>query len=264
MLSLAAREYSRSAWFFFWLIAGCGCTWSQQPNPRPKIAVALQGGGAKGLAHIGVLQWLEDHHIPVDYVAGTSMGGLVGGLYATGHSPAEIKRIVTDISWPEVLSGKTPYSDLSFRRKEDLRAFPNGLELGLKQGLQAPGGLVSGHEVRLVIDSNVLPYSDGRSFDKLPIPFRCVATDLISGKSVVFHGGSLADALRATMSIPGVFSPVKEDGKILADGGLLNNLPTDVAKQMGADIVIGVHLSTGPAVPANLNSMFQVAADLRM
>ena len=260
MPALAIRECPRFAWFFFWLIASCGCALSQQPNPRPKIAVALQGGGAKGLAHIGVLQWLEDHHIPIDYVAGTSMGGLVGGLYATGHSPAEIKQIVTDIAWPEVLSGKTPYSDLAFRRKEDLRAFPNGFELGLKKGLQPPGGLVSGHQVRLVIDRYVLPYSDVRSFDILPIPFRCVATDLVSGKSVVFDRGSLADALRATMSIPGVFAPLKEDGKILADGGLLNNLPTDVAKQMGADIVIGVHLSTGPAVPANLSSMFQVAS----
>jgi NTE family protein len=259
MFTLPVGEYSRFVWFFFWLMAPCGCAWSQQPNPRPKIAVALQGGGAKGLAHIGVLQWFEEHHIPVDYVAGTSMGGLIGGLYATGHSPAEIKSIVTDIDWHQVLSGEVPYRDLAFRRKEDLRAFPNGLELGLKQGLQPPGGLVSGHQVRLLIDRYVLPYSDGRSFDKLPIPFRCVATDLVSGKSVVFADGSLANALRATMSIPGVFSPIRRDGQILADGGLLNNLPTDLAKQMGADIVIGVHLSTGPVAPANLSSLFQVA-----
>jgi NTE family protein len=249
----------RFVWFFVLLMASCGRVWSQQPNPRPKIAVALQGGGAKGLAHIGVLQWLEDHHIPVDYVAGTSMGGLVGGLYATGHSPAEIQGIVEEIDWNNVLSGATPYRDLAFRRKEDLRAFPNSLELGLKRGLRPPGGLVSGQPVRLIIDRHVLPYSDGRSFDKLPIPFRCVATDLVSGKSVVFQNGSLANALRATMSLPGVFSPIKEDGKILADGGLLNNLPTDVAKQMGADIVIGVHLTTGPVAPESLHSMFQVA-----
>jgi NTE family protein len=211
----------RFIWFFF-LVIGMGpygCFAFQQPNPRPKIGVALQGGGAKGMAHIGTLQWLEDHHIPIDYIAGTSMGGLVGGLYATGHSPAEIERIVKDIDWDTVLSGNTSYRDLAFRRKEDLRSFPNGLELGLKEGLQLPGGLISGQAVRLVIDRYVLPYSDGRSFDTLPVPFRCVATDLVSGKQVVFQNGSLANALRATMSIPGAFSPVKEDGKILADGG---------------------------------------------
>jgi NTE family protein len=257
---LSVREHVRLVCVFLLATAFCERGWPEQAHPRPKIAVALQGGGAKGLAHIGVLQWLEDHHIPVDYVAGTSMGGLVGGLYATGHSPAEIERIVRGINWNEVLSGTTPYRELAFRRKEDLRAFPNGLELGLREGLQPPGGLISGQGVRFVIDRYVLPYSDGRSFDSLPVPFRCVATDLVSGKSIVFKDGSLTDALRATMSIPGVFSPVKQDGKILADGGLLNNLPTDVAKQMGADIVIGVHLTTGPVAPKNLTSLFQVAA----
>ena len=246
--------------FFLLLMNPYSLLWPQQPDPRPRIGVALQGGGAKGLAHIGVLRWLEDHHIPIDYVAGTSMGGLVGGLYATGRTPLEIESIVEDIDWNDVLSGKTPYRELPFRRKEDLRAFPNGLELGLKQGLQLPGGLISGQPVRLIIDRYVLPYSNGKSFDELPIPFRCVATDLVSGKSVVLKDGSLANALRATMSIPGVFSPVKQDGMILADGGLLNNLPTDVARQMGADVVIGVHLTTGPVAPTNLTSMFQVAA----
>jgi NTE family protein len=249
----------RRARFFFCLFAVCSLAWSQQPKPRPKVAVALQGGGAKGLAHIGVLQWFEEHHIPVDFVAGTSMGGLIGGLYATAYSPTEIRDIVQNVDWGSVLSGAIPYPDLAFRRKEDLRAFPNGLELGLKNGVQPPGGLNSGQAVRFIIDRYVLPYSDVKTFDALPIPFRCVATDLVSGEPVVFRSGSLPDALRATMSIPGVFSPVKQDGKILADGGLLNNLPTDVARQMGADVVIGVHLSTGPVAPQNLTSMFQVA-----
>jgi NTE family protein len=255
----SVREQARFVWFFLLIMVSCNRAWSQQPVTRPKIAVALQGGGAKGVAHIGVLRWLEEHHIPVDYVAGTSMGGLVGGLYATGHSPDEIERIVKDIDWNEVLSTSIPYPDLAFRRKEDLRAFPNALGLGLKGGLQPPGGLISGQAVRLIIDRNVLPYSDGRSFDKLPIPFRCVATDLVSEKSVVFQDGSLSDALRATMSIPGAFSPIRQDGKVLADGGLLDNLPTDVAKQMGADIVIGVHLTTGPVVPKNVTSLLEVA-----
>src|SRR3954452_14950168 len=133
MPALAVRECPRFAWFFFWLIASCGCALSQQPNPRPKIAVALQGGGAKGLAHIGVLQWLEDHHIPVDYVAGTSMGGLVGGLYATGHSSTELQEIIRSINWDEVLVGKTPYPDLAFRRKQDALEYPNHMEFGIKK-----------------------------------------------------------------------------------------------------------------------------------
>jgi len=226
---------------------------------RPTIGVALEGGGAKGLAHIGVLQWFEDHHIPVDYIAGTSMGGLIAGLYATGRRPAEIQQMVSEINWDEVLAGQTPYLDLSFRRKEDLRAYPNYLELGLRHGVALPSGLTSGQSVSLLIDRYVLPYSYPRSFDELPIPFRCVATDLVSGREEVFSSGSIASALRATMSIPGVFAPVKVRGKIYADGGLLNNLPTDVVKKMGPDIVIGVHLSVGPSDPKQLRNMFQIA-----
>jgi len=243
-------------WLLAWVPFASG--WSQQASQRPKIGVALQGGGAKGLAHVGVLQWFEDHHIPIDYVAGTSMGGLIGGLYATGLRPPQIQQIVENIDWREVLSGDTPFEDLPFRRKEDLRAFPNGLEVGLRHGPQPPGGLISGQSVRLLIDQYVLAYSNNRSFDNLPIPFRCVATDLVSGKPVVFENGSLANALRATMSIPGVFSPVRDDGHVYADGGLLDNLPTDVVKQMGADIVIGVHLTTGPVDPGNVKSLFAV------
>src|SRR5215469_7603605 len=232
---------------------------SQQPGARPKIGVALQGGGAKGLAHIGVLQWFEDHHIPIDYIAGTSMGGLVGGLYAAGYSPAEIQKIVEGVDWDDVLSGQTPYPALAFRRKEDYRDLPSSLEIGLRHGVQPPGGLNSGQAVRMIIDRYVFPYSNVANFDQLPTPFRCVATDLVTGKPFVFHDGSLPNALRATMSIPGVFSPVKESGTVLADGGLLNNLPTDIVKQMGADIVIGVHLSVGPTKPQTLRSLLGVA-----
>ena len=232
----------------------------QQPVGRKKIGVALEGGGAKGLAHIDVLRWFEEHHIPIDYIAGTSMGGLIAGMYATGYSPAQIQQIVTEIDWNQVLAGTTPYPDLAFRRKEDLRAYPNSLEIGLRRGPELPGGLNSGQSVRMVIDRYVLPYSGNRSFDTLPVPFRCVATDLVSGKPVVFEDGSLAEALRATMSIPGVFSPVPTSkGQVLADGGLLDNLPTDVVKGMGPDIVIGVHLAEAPVSPRNVTSMFQVA-----
>jgi NTE family protein len=225
---------------------------------RTKIGVALEGGGALGLAHIGVLQWFEDHHIPVDYVAGTSMGGLVGGLYASGMSPEQLKELVEAQNWDIVIGGATPYQDLSYRRKEDNRAYPNKIIFGLKNGLSLPAGLNAGHQITLMIDRETLAYSKLKSFDDLPIPFRCVATDLVSGKEQVFGDGSLPRALRATMSIPGLFSPVRDGEKVYVDGGLVGNLPTDVVRQMGADIVIAVHLETPPAKPEDIQSLFSV------
>src|SRR6059058_2710890 len=228
------------------------------PRPRPKIGVALEGGGAMGLAHIGVLKWFEEHHIPVDYVAGTSMGGLVGGFYATGMTPDELKTLIEGMDWRKILGDRTPYEDLSFRRKEDQRAYPNSLIFGLRGGLRLPAGLNAGHQIGLIIDRMTLSYDEVPSFDALPVPFRCVATDLVSGKSYVFKDGSLAVALRATMSIPGAFSPVRDGKAVFVDGGLLNNLPTDVVRQMGAEIVIAVHLESAPADAKDIQSVFGV------
>ncbi|MFI5057601.1 MAG: patatin-like phospholipase family protein [Candidatus Acidiferrales bacterium] len=230
----------------------------QAPARRARIGVALEGGGALGLAHIGVLEWFEEHHIPVDYLAGTSMGGMVGGFYATGKSPAELKKLIEGVDWDRLLGDRTPYEDLSYRRKEDQRAYPNSLIFGLRNGLSLPAGLNAGHQISLLIDRETLPYFDVGSFDALPVPFRCVATDLVSGRQVVFDQGPLAEALRATMSIPGVFTPVTVGDKVLVDGGLVNNLPTDVVRQMGADIVIAVHLETHPAGAKDLQSIFSV------
>ena len=225
---------------------------------RLKIGVALEGGGALGLAHIGVLQWFEDHHIPVDYIAGTSMGGLVGGLYATGKSPAELKNLVEQQNWDIIIGGTTAYEDLTYRRKEDARAFPSRLELGLKHGFSLPSGLNSGQGVSLLIDRETLAYAHTGSFDSFPIPFRCVATNLTTGDTVVFDHGSIAQALRSTMSIPGVFAPVRDGKNIYVDGGLLGNLPTDVVRKMGADVVIAVHLSIAPVDPNQIQSLFSV------
>jgi len=233
-------------------------TGSSQPAQRLRIGVALEGGGALGLAHIGVLQWFEDHHIPIDYIAGTSMGGLVGGLYATGKSPAELKALVATQDWDTIIGGEVPYEDLSFRRKEDRTAYQNSLNLGLKHGLAPPEGLSTGHKIGLLIDRETLPYSDVESFDDLPIPFRCVATDLVSGEKVVFKQGELSQAMRATMSLPGIFAPVHDGEKVYVDGGLVGNLPTDVVREMGADIVIGVHLESAPANADSIRSVFQV------
>jgi NTE family protein len=231
------------------------------PAARPKLGLVLEGGGALGLAHIGVLQWMEEHRIPVSYIAGTSMGGLVGGIYATGRSPAEVKEITNGIDWDDVLRGQTPFQDLSFRRKQDAHEVPNSLEFGLRKGLQFPGGFNTGQQVSLILDKVALPYSELKSFNDLPIPFACVATDLVSGKPHVFRSGPLSLALRSTMSLPGIFTPVRTGEHIYADGGLLNNIPIDVAKEMGADIVIGIHLETEPISPTAPLSSFAVLGE---
>ena len=231
---------------------------AQEQPPKSKrstVGLVLQGGGALGLAHVGVITWLEEHHIPFDYIAGTSMGGLVGGVYATGHNAAEMRQIVNEIPWDQVMAGQTPFDALSFRRKEDARDYPNNLEFGLRKGLQFPEGFNSGQQVSLVLDKIALPYSEIKSFNDLPTPFACVATDLVSGKPKVFRDGSLSLALRSTMSLPGIFTPVRTKDAIYADGGLLQNIPVEVAKQMGADLTLAVHLAEAPMLPnANLSS----------
>lgn len=243
---------SSRIWFSWCLSAGivAGCPAVAQneasPSSEPKIGLVLEGGAALGLAHIGVIRWLEEHRIPVSYIAGTSMGGLVGGLYATGNSPAEIQKLVDGIDWDVVLRGEVPYRDLSFRRKQDAEEYPNGLEFGIKGGIRFPEGFNSGHQVGLILDQIAVPYSGITSFDELPIPFACVGTEMVHNKAHVFRDGPLSLALRSTMSLPGVFTPVRNGGNVYVDGGLLDNLPVDVAKQMGADLTIAVHLAVKP------------------
>jgi len=141
-------------------------------SARPKLGLVLEGGGALGLAHIGVIQYLEEHRIPVYYIAGTSMGRLVGGVYATGRNAAEVREVVKTINWDEVISGQVPFKDLSFRRKEDAHQYPSTLEFGLRNGLQFTSGFNSGQQVTLILDQIALPYSNLKSFNDLPIPFR--------------------------------------------------------------------------------------------
>jgi NTE family protein len=225
---------------------------------RPRIGLALEGGGALGEAHVGVLKWFEEHHIPIDYLAGTSMGGLVGGMYATGMSAEDIRKMLLNVDWPLLLSGGTPYEQLSFRRKEDARAVPNSIVIGLKNGVSLPPGLNTGHQINMLIARETINYSNVASFDELPIPFRCVSTELVSGKAYVFNSGPLSEAMRATMSIPGAFAPVRDGEKIFVDGGLVDNLPTDVVRKMGADIVIAVHLQISPASAKEIQSAFGI------
>ena len=212
------------------------------PPHRPRIGLALSGGGALGLAEIGVIQWLEDNHIPVDRIAGTSMGGIIAAMYATGMSPAEIHKFAEDIDWDEVFLPEPTYRELSYRRKQDRRTFLINTPLGLKHGLNGPNGFNSGQGVGLLLDRIAFPQSGIATFDDLPIPFRCVATDMLSGQAVVLKDGSLARAVRASMAIPGVFTPVELNGRVLADGGMVQNIPVETVREMNADVVIAVEL----------------------
>jgi len=217
---------------------------ASSPNKPLKIGLVLSGGGARGVAHVGVLEWFEQNRIPIHFVAGTSMGGLIGAIYSMGMPPAEMREFLKKRRWDELFSSGPSFEKLSFRRKEDKRNFQSGLEIGLRNGVRLPLGISSGHYINLLIDQLALPYSGIASFDELPIPYRCVATDFLAAKPVVLKDGSLASAMRATMSIPGVFPPVERDGKVLVDGGLLNNIPTDVVREFHPDVVIAVDVGT--------------------
>lgn len=225
--------------------------------------MVLAGGAAHGFAHIGVIRWLEEHRVPVDFVVGTSMGGLVGGLYASGMTPDELTKFVTGIDWERMFTSNPPYRSLSFRRKQDRRAFTNEIEIGLRHGIQFPAGVIAGEQVSLLLSNQLRGYSDQVDFDKLPIRFRCIAADLVKAEQVIFSHGSLPMALRATMSLPGIFTPVTVGNQVLADGGLLNNLPTDVARdQMPSkqDVILAVDFIPPQPSPETLQSLFGVAA----
>jgi NTE family protein len=225
---------------------------------RPRVGLALGGGAARGIAHIGLLRWFEEHRIPIDYLAGTSMGGLVGGAYASGLNPDEIEAMMKQADWDLMFLGDSPYKYKTFRRKEDARAFPGMLDFGLKGGFKLPSGLNAGQQVELMLDAIALPYFAVKNFDELPTPFRCVATDIRAGEPLVMSEGSFALALRATMSIPAVFTPVVLDQRLLVDGGALNNVPADVVKTMGADVAIAVNVSSSTDPPQPPTTIFAV------
>lgn len=226
-------------------VPSIGLAQTAAATKRPTVGLVLSGGGARGFAHIGVLKVLEANRIPVDFVGGASMGGLIGALYAMGKTPAEIEAIVVGLDWGKLLQATTSFENLSFRRKEDRRNIPAPVPLkGKIDDLKLPNALNSGHEIGLLIDRLTLQYATVTDFSELPIPFRAVGTDMVKGESVTLKSGSLSRSLRATMSVPGVFAPVEVDGKALADGGLVNNIPTDVVKAMGADIVLVINIET--------------------
>ncbi|HEX3940398.1 MAG TPA: patatin-like phospholipase family protein [Acidobacteriaceae bacterium] len=230
------------------------------PAGRPAIALVLEGGGALGLAHIGVLKWFEENHIPVDRIAGTSMGALVGALYASGDSPQQIQNLAQESEFTKVFTFEVPYTDLSFRRRQDRRDLPQGIHLGLKGGLSFRNALLTDRGLAAFLQENFPGYnSTGLDFNRMPIPFRCVAADLTDSQAVVFAGGPIDTAVRASIAIPGIFPPLAYHAHALVDGSIVDNLPTDIAKdELDAQIVIAVHLKSAPFTSSDVNSIIGV------
>jgi NTE family protein len=230
---------------------------------RPRVGLVLSGGGARGLAHVGVLKVLERERIPVDVIAGTSMGAIVGGLYASGLNAADIEREVALLDWISVFAVRVNRQDLSQRRKEQDFEVSPVLELGVSsEGLKAPLGAVSSRVLESHLRRLTLVAGQVTHFDLLPTPFRAVATDMESGQAVVLSEGDLATALRSSMSVPGVFAPLEVDGRILGDGGLVDNLPVDVARHMGAQRVIAVNIGTPLSKRETLGSITGVTSQM--
>ncbi|WP_457675087.1 patatin-like phospholipase family protein [Thiolapillus sp.] len=230
---------------------------------RPRIGLVLSGGGARGAAHIGVLRVIEEQGIPIDYIAGTSMGAIIGGLYASGMSLDEIEKRLADIDWSDMLTDSPKREDLSFRRKREDEEFLVRYSVGFSDGkVKLPQGLLQGQKLLLFLRELTLPVADISNFDRLPIPFRAVATDISTGEAVILKEGDLALAMRASSSIPSVFSPVEMDGRLLVDGGVSNNLPVGVVRSMGADRLIVVDVSTPLAGREQLGNVLSITDQL--
>ena len=230
---------------------------------RPKVGLVLSGGGARGAAHVGVIKVLEEMRVPVDFITGTSMGAIVGGLYASGMNSSEIETVVTSLDWADAFQDQIDREDRSFRRKRDDDLYLVKARAGFNRGeITLPTGIVAGQKVDLVLKSLTLSVSGIRNFDELSIPFRALATDIVSGEPVVLDAGELAMAMRASMSIPAVFTPVDIDGALLVDGGIANNLPIDAAREMGADVIIAVDISTPLLDREQLKSVISITEQL--
>ena len=232
-------------------------------KPAPKICVVLSGGGARGFAHVGVLRYLEEHHIPVHCIAGTSMGAVVGGLYASGLSADEIDKRINEINLGDVALDIVDRRKLTQTLREDDEKFPINATFGInKNGITLPLGAIQANQFLQLLQNLTSHIPPDIAFDHLPIPFRAVATDLENGNMVVFDRGSLHTAIRASMAAPGVFAPVEINGRLLTDGGLVRNLPVDIARSMGADIVIAVNIGT-PLLPRDdLQSFLNVSKQM--
>ncbi len=232
-------------------------------DTRLKVGLVLGGGGARGAAHIGVLKELERLHIPIDTIVGTSMGAIVGGLYATGMSAAELEQLVGSVDWVGALSDEPDREDLSFRRKQDDAQVPINFELGVRdKELVLPKGVIQGQKLDMLLRELTLSASNISDFDRLPIPFRAIASDIERGEIWVMGKGDLARSIRASMSVPGVFAPVRIGDRLLVDGGLVGNLAIDVMQEMGVDIIIAVDVEFPLYAPEELSSALTISEQM--
>ena len=226
-------------------------------NKRPKIGLVLSGGGAKGFAHVGVLKIIDELGIPIDYIAGTSMGSIIGGFYAIGYSAEQIEEMILSQDWDKLLADEISRKYVPFHEKQNYERHVLSFPIKPK-GIQLPSGIVKGQNVINLFERLSIDYHDVSDFKKLPIPFVCVATDIETGEAVILDKGYLPEAMRASMAIPTVFSPIEIDGKLLVDGGMVNNFPVREVVEMGADIVIGVDVQAGPKSKEELNSFLDI------
>ena len=243
-------------------------------NTRPKVGLVLSGGGAKGAAHIGVLKYIEEAGIPIDYIAGTSMGSIIGGMYALGYKSDEILDIISHVDWDRLISDNVDRQKISYSRKREnstqLLTIPFSITTD-KEELQTrsfknslPTGIVSGDNLLNLFNSLSVGYSDPIAFDELPIPFICIATNMMNGEADVLNKGVFSKSLRASMAIPILFDPIKLDNTLYADGGLVSNFPAEQCRAMGADYIIGVSMSPGlESDPQNLSSIFSQVKQLK-
>ncbi|MDO4164723.1 MAG: patatin-like phospholipase family protein [Bacteroides sp.] len=243
------------------LLLGLQGIQAQQASGRKKVAVVLSGGGAKGSAHIGVLKAVEEAGIPIDYVVGTSMGAVVGGLYAAGYTPSQLDTLIKGQDWEFLLSDKTVRKTQTLAEREDAETYLLSVPFSGKKKPDM-SGLVRGQNLGNLLSKMTIGYHDSIDFRRLPTPFACVATNIVDGKEVVFTGGKLSTAIRASMAIPGMFTPVRQDGMVLVDGGLVNNFPVDVARQLGADIVIGSTVQSDMLKAENLVNLSDILSQI--
>lgn len=246
------------------VLAAPQAAFAESAAERPKIGLALSGGGARGAAHVGVLKVLEEMRVPIDYIAGTSMGSVIGGLYASGMTPEQIATALETMDWEHIFDDDPPRKDRSFRRKRDDDLYLVNAKPGISDDgeLKFPSGAIQGQKFVLALRELTLPISTVTDFDRLYIPFRAVASNIGTGQRVVLGSGDLATAMRASMAVPGAFAATEIDGQLLVDGGITDNLPIDVVREMGADIIIAVDIST-PYMPAeDVTNLFQITSQL--
>jgi len=230
---------------------------------RPKVGLVLAGGGARGGAHVGVLKALEELRVPVDFIAGTSIGAIIGGFYASGMSVEEIETLIEELDWEAAFLETPPRPLKSFRRKRDDDLFLVEQKPGFNdREFDLPLGLVQGQVIDTILSNNTLRAAGIEDFDELPIPFRAVAADIVTGEAVVLGSGNLARALRASMSVPAVLSPIEIEGRLLVDGGIAMNMPIEVVREMGADVIIAVDVTSPLYSRDDLESVFDITAQL--